>query len=580
MATLRVPKELAIAKDLSLPIDVVTQKNAFMGRTGSGKTYAATKLAELMLDAGAQIVVIDPVGVWYGLRLDKTGNAPSGFDIPVFGGLHGDIPLEATGGALLADLVVDRALSAILDVSMFEHDTDKARFARDFAARFFYRKKASPSAVHVFLEECQEFVPQNPQRGDEQMLHEFHRIAKQGRNFGIGISLISQRPQEINKKALNQTECMFAFQMTGPQERKAISLWVSEKGSDEDVADILPKLAIGEPHIWSPQWLEISREIRILPKRTFDASSTPTFGAKIVEAKPLGAIDLKDLEKKMASTIERQKETDPKALRAEVARLKRELMARPPGQRIAEQAQTDAFVKKAVENAVKANQRSHEQFRVKVRRDLERLQRHIGEIDLSVVIAAFDEGKPEATAPDRVEPMPTFDERPVVRTSRPAQIPAVQWNGKLSGTKQRTLNAIAQLHLLAVARPTVKQVAVFCGVSHTTGSFLQDVRDLAKAGYLERDRGVARLTPTGEKAASVDPPDRDLREMWLQKLDGPHSKMLEMILSFRSIDKNGLARELNVSPSTGSFLQNLRDLRNYGVIDLDNGVASVGELLR
>lgn len=41
---------LAIARDLALPLDAVTQKLAFLGRTGSGKTYAATKLAELMLE--------------------------------------------------------------------------------------------------------------------------------------------------------------------------------------------------------------------------------------------------------------------------------------------------------------------------------------------------------------------------------------------------------------------------------------------------------------------------------------------------------------------------------------------------
>ena len=45
-------KQLRIAADLSLPVDAVTQKFAFLGRTGSGKTYAATKLAELMLEAG------------------------------------------------------------------------------------------------------------------------------------------------------------------------------------------------------------------------------------------------------------------------------------------------------------------------------------------------------------------------------------------------------------------------------------------------------------------------------------------------------------------------------------------------
>ncbi len=145
--------KLHIADKLSLPLNAVTQKLAMLGRTGSGKTYGATKLAEEMLDAGAQIVALDPVGAWYGLRLAANGR-DAGIAIPVFGGLHGDVPLEPSAGALIADLIVDRGISAICDVSQFEHDTEKARFGRDFAARFFYRKKSAPSAVHVFMEEC------------------------------------------------------------------------------------------------------------------------------------------------------------------------------------------------------------------------------------------------------------------------------------------------------------------------------------------------------------------------------------------------------------------------------------------
>lgn len=184
-------RTLKLAKDLILPLDAVTQKLAWLGVTGSGKTYGASKLAELFWQAGAQFLVLDPVGVWYGLRLAKDGKTPSDLTVPIFGGLHGDVPLEPTAGALIANLVVDKTLSAVLDVSQFESDTDKARFARDFADRFFFRKKAAPSAVHVFLEEVQEFVPQNPQKGEERMLHAFVRLQKLGRNFGIGASYVS-----------------------------------------------------------------------------------------------------------------------------------------------------------------------------------------------------------------------------------------------------------------------------------------------------------------------------------------------------------------------------------------------------
>jgi DNA helicase HerA-like ATPase len=171
-------RALRLAADLALPLRAVTEKIAFLGRSGSGKTYAAMKLAEEMHKVGAQFVALDPVGVWFALRLAADGKG-KGLLIPVLGGLHGDLPLEAGAGAIVADLVIDRGVSAVLDVSQFESDADKARFARAFADRFFFRKKAAPSAIHIFIEECQEFAPQNPQREEAAMLHAFHK--KSGR---------------------------------------------------------------------------------------------------------------------------------------------------------------------------------------------------------------------------------------------------------------------------------------------------------------------------------------------------------------------------------------------------------------
>ena len=137
---------------IKLPNDAVTQKIAFLGRTGSGKSYAASKLAEEFNKIHAQYIVIDPVGVWWGLRLASNGK-DEGISIPIFGGLHGDIPIEPRAGGLIADIIVDRRLSAIIDISQFESNNDKAKFAEDFAARFYFKKKANPSAIHIFLEE-------------------------------------------------------------------------------------------------------------------------------------------------------------------------------------------------------------------------------------------------------------------------------------------------------------------------------------------------------------------------------------------------------------------------------------------
>lgn len=118
-------KHLQISDTFSLPPSYVAEKGAFLGRTGSGKTFAAGKCAELLLENDAQIIALDPVGCWYGLRVGGS------FQLYIFGGLHGDYPLEPTGGKLMADLISDRGLSAVLDVSQFTR-SEQIRFSSDF----------------------------------------------------------------------------------------------------------------------------------------------------------------------------------------------------------------------------------------------------------------------------------------------------------------------------------------------------------------------------------------------------------------------------------------------------------------
>lgn len=78
-----------------------TKAAAFIGIRGSGKTYGAMKVAESLYDAGKQFVAIDPVGVWWSLRLSAAKGA--GLNVTIFGGLHGDIPLNKNGGALIKE---------------------------------------------------------------------------------------------------------------------------------------------------------------------------------------------------------------------------------------------------------------------------------------------------------------------------------------------------------------------------------------------------------------------------------------------------------------------------------------------
>lgn len=93
----------------ALPLDAVTRTFGVLGQRGTGKTNAAVVMVEEMARAGGHVVVPDPVGAWYGLTRAGTGSGLPGI---VIGGEHGDVPLEESGGQLVAELVVGRSWSS------------------------------------------------------------------------------------------------------------------------------------------------------------------------------------------------------------------------------------------------------------------------------------------------------------------------------------------------------------------------------------------------------------------------------------------------------------------------------------
>lgn len=566
-------KTLKLADDLLLPINGITQKFAFLGRTGSGKTYGASKLAEEMLYNGAQIIVIDPMGVWYGLRLDADGKKPSGLDIPVFGGLHGDLPLTPESGALVADILVDRRISAILDVSQMI-DAEINRFSTAFGDRFFQRMKAKPNAVHLFLEECQEFLPQNTMKGEERKLHVFQRIAKQGRNFGIGVSLLSQRPQEINKKALNMTEVMFAFQMTGPHERKAIESWIADKGEDLDIVSQLPKFKVGKPHVWSPQWLGISKQISILKKKTYDASATPEFGSHEA-ARELTPVDVATIKEAMQETIRQAEADDPSALKREITRLKKELNAAQSSKPVAEIIErevkviTDEQMKSLNDRLsdVQAIASELSDWRGKISALLDGKIEALEKTALVFSAAITDAKKSSKPAPISV-PARVANKQTVKPVSKPVTVQPAEG---ITNPMQRILDAIAWLESIGIENPKQVAVAFLANYSYGGGAFNNPRGALRSAGLVEYVGSESiRLTEEGRRFANF--PDMPLTAEELQRhvlnvLPGPHQKILRVLLDKHQepITKDECAALAGYAPG-GAFNNPLGRLRSMGLV--------------
>jgi hypothetical protein len=322
--------KLKLSADLALPLDAVTHTFAIVGMRGSGKSNTAVVLAEEMHRAGLHWVAIDPKGDWWGMRSSADGKSP-GLPIVVFGGRHGDLPLEPTSGVFLAELIVRERLTAVIDLSEFT-EGEKVRFlggvGREdgFAMRLYRSKSEEQPPTHVFFEEADDVFPQKALRDKAKLLHDCSRLLLWGRARGLGGTLCSQRSARVNKDALTQTDTLCAMRTTAPQDTGAIRAWVEHHGLERELVSSLPSLKNGEGWVWSPEWLGVMQRVRFRRRETFDSGATPVAGAKAkLRPATVADVDLAAIRVQMAETIERAKADDPRELRRRIAELQREM---------------------------------------------------------------------------------------------------------------------------------------------------------------------------------------------------------------------------------------------------------------
>ncbi len=519
-------RTLAFSPDVDLPLRIVTGRVACLGISGSGKTYGAGRLAELLLDAGAQVVILDNVGNWYGLRVDADGRG-AGIAIPILGGEHGDVPLGPHDGRTVAEVIAETRASMIVDVSDLT-TAELQIFARDLATHLLRAKKRQTSPMMMIWEEVHEIVPQRV-LGKEQAktVAAVERLVKRGRNYGVGSLLISQRTAAVNKDVLNMVGTVLAFRTGGPQDRAALKDWMTAAEVDEDhrrALDDLPGLPTGTCFLWSPH--ELGRDggrafarIRVSKKRTFDASRTPDLDEEIVAAGALAPVDLARFGKKLSAAIERAHEHDPEVLHRRIAQLEREL-----------KTATTALAAEIAEasRATKVREVPVPTLDIKT---IEMMYAHVTKLedDAKQVIAqgaamrrTLSEAKAgaPATPPKRTpreDPMEAFgDPATAHATPKPAKPKTVHVAGKdvfsspfkLEPAHQKILTAVAWFwQVLGVGDPALVAVSRITGYAARGGRFRNLCGSLRSAGFLDYPaKGLLALTDMGWNAVKPAPP--------------------------------------------------------------------------
>lgn len=552
-------RELVIAPDLALPIDAVTETFAILGKRGSGKTTTARVLTEELLDAGQPVVVLDPTGVWWGLRSSADGKA-AGYAVVIFGGDHADVPLTETSGSVVADVVVDDRVPAVLDLSRLTKSAQR-RFVTEFLERLYHRNR---DPLHVVVDEADLFAPQRVPSGAERLLGAMNDLVRRGRVRGLGTTLITQRPAVLNKDVLTQAEVMVALRLIGARDRAAIDDWIETQADQVDAKEVitsLPGLAVGTAWVWSPGWLEILRKVSIRAPRTYDSSATPKAGQRTVAPQRMAVVDLERLRERIADTVERAEADSPTALRRRIAALERELAAAN-----AKRANTPPPEVVRVEVPVLSAEDLAELWRMsetaqgwaqQATQAVSEVAERISEAT-SRVVSTVAAPVPSAAA-TRQSPPPA----PPARRSSAATVPASPAGDTNLGKAERAILTVLAQH----GRRSTTQVAIIAGYSHKSGGYRNSLSKLRTAGLID-GRGDIEITPSGVESLGVFDPlptGADLREWWgANQLGRAERAILDVLAAAYPdpVDVPTISAATGYSATSGGFRNALSRLRS------------------
>lgn len=558
-----------------IPEAALDKHVALLGMTGAGKTSVIkTAIVEPDLRNDRRVLIITPKDDWWGLRLAKSGKS-AGFDVPIFGGRHGDYPLQVKDAGLLADTYGTMKGSAILCTSKLSVQ-DRARWFAAFAERILNTNRGW---LRLVIDEAHVFMPKQGAKGGGALpaaLHAGNELVSQGRSSGLRIVLASQRSAKLHNDSLTQCSCLFAMLLMAPHDRDAVKDWIEDQADLQRGKEIIASLATlnaGQAWVWAPgaKFLEC---VQFPRPATFDSSAAPDDDSNAEHR--LKPINLDALKGKLASVEAERAANDPAALKAEVARLTKELSAKP---RVAldhnavTEAEKRGFERGKAEVAAAADRRIRD-HRIEVTRAFSDQVRKLActlEVELKIALGEKPSiAKSVPFMPAKPAPIQRQAAASAPAPRRPAPA-STNGSGALPGPEQRIVDAIRWWNALGIRTPSQVQVGFMAGYSHKSGTWATYLSKLRSAGMIE-GRGDLVLTEEGfsiSRPPGIPPDGENLRAVVMEKIDGPLRRILTPIIEAypNAMSQTAAGEAAGYSSSSGTWATYLSKLRSLELIE-------------
>ena len=161
---------------------------------------------------------------------DERGRPTKDLDELLRGWLGGDRPLTILDLSSVPSGVLERLVGSILNIV--------------YEALYWSREKSEGGIERpllVVMEEAHRYLAQGSGGVASKVVQ---RIAKEGRKYGVGAMVVSQRPSEVDETVLSQCGTFFALRLSSPGDRARV------RGTLPDglagLLDVLPILRTGE----------------------------------------------------------------------------------------------------------------------------------------------------------------------------------------------------------------------------------------------------------------------------------------------------------------------------------------------
>jgi len=588
-----------------------------LGQPGSGKTVTAKDEVAQLLEQRRHVAIVDPTGVWWGMRSNAAGDGP-GFTLPIFGGMHGDVEIRPDQGAAIARIILGtdtgKPTSAIVDLEAIDNSRDWRRFVHDFIAEL---RRGVRGNFHLVVDEADEFAQQQP--ADEiafQLRENMVWMAKRGRVRGFVPTYITQRTAEIANAVISPAQTIIAHQLMLPADQKAIDNYLKGHASAETrkaVMSSLAELEIGERWVYSPRLKVLDRGFTPA-LTTFDSSRTPAPGEILVPPRTFAQLDVSAIRRALAApaaTDQGSKTRKPESQNSGsdndrefarvIAELDPEAIVRRD-HRIADLEAANALLTATAEELGK--EKAHAVRRLSTlgaaidaaindlqaaRRRLDRdLNMHSSNANMHPADAESAESAPSPAAPAR----PRGDDAP----ERPAPqggigvppLGATAHDGEERSEGSREYRALSVLAAIAPAGMTEAAWAARAGYARKGGAWLRRRKRHSDAGLIELRDGRWYATAAGIEAAGAEIPDMPapgpgLVKWWSDRASSrAASRALQLLGAVhpRALTRDAIAAELGMAPKGGAFLRALTELKAADlVVETKKRLSAAPELM-